>query len=80
VKRVQNNPKVRLAPCDVRGKLRGDWVDGTCVVITDKAHEKRAHDAFRKKYGITALFADIGATISGGVKHRTWLEITLTGS
>ena len=27
VKRVRNNPKVRVAPCDMRGNLRGAWVD-----------------------------------------------------
>jgi hypothetical protein len=28
VKRIRNNPKVRVAPCDMRGNLRGAWVEG----------------------------------------------------
>lgn len=24
VKRMRNNPRVRLAPCDIRGKLKGE--------------------------------------------------------
>ena len=27
VKRIRNNSKVRIAPCDMRGNLRGAWVD-----------------------------------------------------
>ena len=27
VKRIRNNPKVRVAPCSFRGNLRGAWVD-----------------------------------------------------
>jgi hypothetical protein len=27
-KRIRNNPKVRVAPCNFRGDLRGAWVDG----------------------------------------------------
>ena len=27
VKRIRNNPRVRVAPCDIRGNLRGAWVD-----------------------------------------------------
>ena len=26
-KRIRNNPKVRMAPCDMRGNLRGAWVE-----------------------------------------------------
>jgi uncharacterized protein len=27
IKRIRNNSKVAIAPCDVRGGLNGDWVD-----------------------------------------------------
>lgn len=28
VKRIRNNPKVRVAPCNFRGTLRGAWIEG----------------------------------------------------
>ena len=28
VKRLRNNPKVRISPCNFRGKIKGKWVDG----------------------------------------------------
>lgn len=33
VKRIRNNPRVRIAPCDARGKLRGDWVDAHAEIL-----------------------------------------------
>ena len=34
VKRARNNPRVRVAPCDLRGKLLGEWVDGKAQILT----------------------------------------------
>lgn len=80
VKRIQNNPKVRVARCDVRGNLRGEWMDGTCHLVTDKEHEKRAYGALRKKYGLMMRLGDIGSTLTGRIKRRVILEIALGGS
>jgi PPOX class probable F420-dependent enzyme len=27
VKRVRNNPRVKIAPCDMRGRVLGEWVE-----------------------------------------------------
>lgn len=38
VKRIRNNAKVRVAPCDMRGKLLGDWADArAAIVVGDEA-------------------------------------------
>jgi PPOX class probable F420-dependent enzyme len=51
VKRVRNNPKVRIAPCDMRGKLKGEWVDATAHLVGESEETKRAHNLLDKKYG-----------------------------
>jgi uncharacterized protein len=28
VKRLRNNPHVKIAPCDIRGNVKGEWFDG----------------------------------------------------
>ena len=33
VKRIRNNPRVRIAPCNMRGGLRGDWVDARAEIL-----------------------------------------------
>jgi PPOX class probable F420-dependent enzyme len=77
VKRVQNNPAVRVAKCDVRGKVLGEWHEGTCKIVTDAQHEKRAYAALRKKYGLMMRLGDIASTLSGRMKRRVVLEIAL---
>jgi len=33
VKRIRNNGRVRIAPCDMRGKISGDWVDARAEIV-----------------------------------------------
>jgi uncharacterized protein len=33
-KRIRNNPRVRVAPCDPRGKLRGDWLEARAEIVS----------------------------------------------
>ena len=51
VKRIRNNPRVRVAPCDMRGKMKGDWVEGRARILgtNEAAH---AHALLDKKYGL----------------------------
>lgn len=50
VKRIRNNPRVRIAPCDVRGKLKGDWVEATARQL-EGAEAKHADALLNAKYG-----------------------------
>ena len=49
VKRVRNNPRVKIAPCDMRGKVLGEWVQARAEIVTgeDAAHGTRL---LNKKY------------------------------
>ena len=42
VKRARNNPRVRVANCDMRGKTEGPWVEGVAASISDDPEQKRA--------------------------------------
>lgn len=77
VKRVQNNPKARVAECDVRGKLLGPWLEGTCRVVDHPELEKRVYAALRKKYGLMMRLGDVMSTLVGRIKRRVVLEVTL---
>jgi PPOX class probable F420-dependent enzyme len=51
VKRIRNNPRVRVAPCDMRGKLKGDWVEAqACLLDTQEA--AYGHRLLDRKYGL----------------------------
>ena len=49
VKRIRNNGRVRIAPCDARGRLLGEWVDARAEIVTG---ESAAHGMglLNKKY------------------------------
>jgi PPOX class probable F420-dependent enzyme len=34
VKRIRNNGRVRIAPCNMRGAALGDWVDARAEIVT----------------------------------------------
>jgi uncharacterized protein len=81
VKRVRRNPKVQVAACDVRGGLRGPWLDATCRAIeSDPAYEARAYAALTRKYGWKMRVGNVFSTLSGRIKRRLVMEIVLTPS
>ena len=49
VKRIRNNSKVEIAPCNASGKVTGDWVLGRAEIVSDAeaAHGMRL---LNKKY------------------------------
>ena len=40
VKRIRNNPRVRIAPCTASGKLLGDWVQARAEIVDEAAQQK----------------------------------------
>jgi uncharacterized protein len=50
VKRIRNNPRVRVMPCDVRGRPKGEWVEGGARILGAPVGE-RAHKLLDRKYG-----------------------------
>ena len=50
-KRLRNSSKVLLAPCDMRGKLTGDAVEGTAELLGDAGTE-RVSKLIGKRYGL----------------------------
>jgi uncharacterized protein len=57
VKRIRNNPRVRVMPCDVRGKPKGEWVDAEAR-IADAATAGRGHRLLNEKYGLLKRVGD----------------------
>ena len=49
VKRIRNNPRVRIAPCNASGKLRGDWAEARAEIVSG-AEAARGMGLLNKKY------------------------------
>ena len=51
VKRLRNNPRVRVVPSDGRGNPKGAWIDGRARVVVDGAQAQSANRLVHRKYG-----------------------------
>lgn len=78
VKRVRATRRVRLAQCDVRGRVSGGWLDGEARIVADSATVARAYAALRHKYGLRMWVADLLSKATGRYAARAVLEIRLT--
>ena len=64
VKRIRNNPGVRVMPCDVRGGPKGEWVDGTARFATSD-EDKRVGQLLAKKYGLQKVMFEVMSKLQG---------------
>jgi PPOX class probable F420-dependent enzyme len=55
-KRLRNSGRVLVAPCDMRGRLRGDGIAGTAT-LQDAAGTAATLELLRRRYGIQARLA-----------------------
>ncbi len=60
VKRVRNNPRVKIAPCNMSGKVLGGWVEARAEIISGE-EAVRGMQLLNKKYfpwkQLLAIFA-----------------------
>jgi PPOX class probable F420-dependent enzyme len=68
-KRIRNNPEVRIAPCNIRGKITGPEFSARARVLPAE-NWGAARQAIRAKYWITRITALWS-------KKNIYLEITL---
>ena len=49
VKRIRNNPRVNVAPCNASGKVKGDWVPARAEILSG-AEAAHGMQLLNKKY------------------------------
>lgn len=74
VKRIRNNPKIRVAPCSIRGEVRGAWVDGRARICTVEEARHGQH-LLRRKYGWLKIMGDFFSRLMG--HKQAVIEIAL---
>jgi PPOX class probable F420-dependent enzyme len=77
VKRLRQSPRARLAPCDVRGKILGEWCEARAQLLDEPAQIARAHAALRRKYGWQMATLDFFAGLSGRRRRRAYIALRL---
>jgi PPOX class probable F420-dependent enzyme len=60
VKRLRNNPSVRIVPSGFKGEPKGEWIEGKARLLQEGSVESdRAIHLRKKKYGLQARLAGI---------------------
>jgi uncharacterized protein len=73
-KRIRNNPKARIAPCNMRGDLRGAWVDARAR-ICDGSEVEKGQELLRHKYGLMKKLGDFFSGLRGRTQILLAIEI-----
>lgn len=77
VKRIRNNQLVRLAPCDARGGLLDEWVEGQAKLVDDIT-ANNVNQLMNRKYGRQKRVFDAFGTLNKS-KHATIeIKVSLT--
>lgn len=82
VKRVRATPRVTVAICDGRGRVKGDEREGTARLLPAEA-EARVEQLLSRKYGVVKTVFQAGSWVVRTVRRRpappiACIEISLT--
>ncbi len=75
VKRLRNGDRARVAACNVRGGVHGDWLEARGRIVSDSQTESLAYAALHAKYGWQMRIADFFSSLTGRIQGRAVLEI-----
>ena len=74
VKRIRNTPRVTLAVCDMRGKVKGETIEARATVL-DESETETVYQAINRRYGIVGRIFNFFSKLRGGAKRTIGLEI-----
>ena len=76
VKRLRNFDSTRIAVCDWKGRLKGDWELASAELVTESEHVIRL---FRSKYGLQFYVFEFFSRLSGKIKERQMILVRPKG-
>jgi PPOX class probable F420-dependent enzyme len=74
VKRIRNTPRVTLAVCDMKGRVKGDTIEAVATVL-DESETETVYQAINNRYGIVGRIFNFFSKLRGGAKRTVGLEI-----
>ena len=66
IKRLRNNPNIRISPCDFRGKVKGKWLNGLATLKTPDEYPQIIN-LRNKKYGFRTKLVSLFTRGKGNV-------------
>ena len=78
VKRIRRDGRARVAACDVRGRVHGEWIDARARLVSGDAARQPAFDALFAKYGWQMRALKLAAQLGGRWRDRTIVAVDVT--
>ena len=80
VKRIRNFSSVKVAICDFKGNLQGEWISAQAELIDEEDSKMRAYRQLHKKYGLTIKVFDFFSKLFGKYKKRQVIKFKIQDS
>mgnify|MGYP000392058473 CR=1 FL=1 len=80
VKRIRNFSSVKVAICDFKGNLRGEWISAQAELIDEEEFKMRAYRLLHKKYGLTIKVFDFFSKLFGKYNQRQLIKFKIQDS
>ena len=77
VKRLRHNQRARIAACDFRGNVVGDWFEAEAYIVRKPETVERAYAALRSKYGWQMMLTDFFSKLSGRYRCRAMIQLSV---
>ena len=69
-----------LAVCDLRGRVRSDWLEARGRIVEEADLIERVYAALRKKYGWQMKIGDFFSKLTGRYQRRAIIELQVLGA
>lgn len=77
MKRLRNGSSLRVAACNVRGVVHGEWIAGDGRRVEDPKTIEAAYAALLAKYGWQMRLTNFVSRLAGRIEGRAVIEIDL---
>ena len=78
VKRIRNFSSIKVAICNFKGDLKGDWVSAQAELIDEEDSITRAYGQFQRKYSMSLKVINFFSRLFGKYKKRQIIKFNLS--
>ena len=75
IKRLRRSSQAEIAPCDIRGKLLGDWLPAQATIVENPEEIENAYAHLSQKYGWQMAMANFFSRLTGRIDQRTVIAV-----
>lgn len=75
VKRLRRSSQAEIAPCDIKGKLLGEWLPAQATFVENPQELESAYALLSQKYGWQMGLVNFFSKLTGRIHQRTMIAV-----